>query len=56
MVSKRVVPSPNSDRNVRKELEFLYWRRSTINALIRSLEQYSLFRSRVHELHKRRIA
>ena len=33
-------------QGVRKELEYLYSRRSTIDALIQSLEEYDRFRAR----------
>lgn len=56
MMSKRVLPSPTSERDIKKELEFLYWRRSTVDLLIRSLEQYSLCRPKPIEIRKRRIA
>ena len=56
MVVKRVFPSPTSNRDIKKELEFLYWRRSTVELLIRSLEQYSLPKPKLIEIRKRRIA
>ena len=45
MISKSVLPSPSSEpqRNIQKELEFLYHRRPAIESLIRSLENYRLF-------------
>jgi hypothetical protein len=56
MVVKRVVPSPTPDRDIKKELQFLYWRRSAVDSLIRSLEQYNLSRPKAVEIRKRRIA
>jgi hypothetical protein len=55
---KRVLPSPTSEpeRNIRKELEFLYHRRSAIESLIRSLENYRLFQPRPVELSRQKPA
>jgi hypothetical protein len=42
------IPAP-----VRKELEYLYSRRSALDALIRSLEQYARFRQRSNQRRTR---
>jgi hypothetical protein len=58
-------PAVPATRGVRRELQDLYARRSTIDALIQSLEDYDRFRTprmeRVHEMvrplrHSLRIA
>jgi hypothetical protein len=40
-------------RGVREELQYLYARRSTINALIRSLEEYDRFHAKRMERLRR---
>ena len=44
MFAKKAVPPTSSGRTYQKELEYLYARRSTVNTLIRSLEEYDRFR------------
>jgi hypothetical protein len=45
--------SPPSDRNYRKELEYLHARKSAIDHLIESLEEYDKFRTAGTENRKR---
>ncbi len=45
MLSKKVLSAPNHEQTIRRELEYLYHRRSAVEMLIRSLEQYDRFRS-----------
>ncbi len=56
MVFKRVLPSPVSDRTIKRELETLYMRRSAVESLIRSLEEYSVAKPTGEELRKRKVA
>lgn len=57
MFAKKGTTPSSSDRVYRKELEYLYTRRSTIDALIASLEQYDRFRARnVSQIEKRKSA
>ena len=44
------------NRQFRKELEYLYARRSAVDTLIRSLEDYDRFRPKPESLGKRRSA
>jgi len=46
MFAKKDTSPTSSDRTFRKELEYLYARRTTLDALIESLERYDLFRPR----------
>jgi len=55
MLSKKVL-RPSSDDLIRKELELLYVRRSTVDSLIRSLEQYAEHNRRTDEVRKRKTA
>jgi hypothetical protein len=49
--------SPTSPARInRKELEYLYARRSAIDSLIQSLEEYDRFRARQMEEPKRKSA
>ena len=45
MVANKAHSSAVPDRTYRKELEYLYARRSAIDTLIESLEEYNRFRS-----------
>ncbi len=45
MLGKKALSSPSDEQNIRRELEYLYHRRSAVEMLIRSLEQYDRFRS-----------
>jgi hypothetical protein len=47
--------SPSSDRGYRKELEYLNARKSALDSLIQSLEDYDRFRS-VRMDRKRKLA
>lgn len=49
-------PSFMSARDFRKELEYLYARRSAVDSLIQSLEQYDRFQVRQLEAPERRTA
>jgi hypothetical protein len=54
---KKPTARANATQGLRKELEFLYARRSAIDALIESLESYNRSRARVlTELRKRKTA
>jgi hypothetical protein len=57
MFAKKVPPAPAAGRTYRKELEYLYARRSAVDALIQSLQDYDRFRaaSAGHPL-KRKLA
>ena len=46
MFAKKIRLSPSSTREYRKELEYLYARRTTVDTLIESLEHYSRFRGK----------
>jgi hypothetical protein len=46
MFAKKAVDSLSSGRTYRKELEYLYARRTAIDALIQSLADYDRFRAR----------
>ena len=45
MFAKKTLPPTPPDRTYRKELEYLYARRTAIDTLIQSLEEYDRFRS-----------
>jgi hypothetical protein len=46
MFAKKVPPAPTAGRTYyRKELEYLYARRSAVDALIESLQDYDRFRA-----------
>jgi hypothetical protein len=55
MLCKKVLAPPSPERFIRKELEYLYCRRVTVEMLIRSLERYDRFKQR-HVECKRRSA
>jgi hypothetical protein len=54
MLAKKAPTSPA--RPARKELEYLYARRSAIDTLIQSLEEYNRFRALRYEESKRKTA
>jgi hypothetical protein len=54
MLAKKTPTSPA--RSARKELEYLYARRTAINTLIQSLEQYDRFRALQFAESKRKSA
>lgn len=56
MRSKRAVARAGPDAEVKKELAYLYLRRTSIEALIRSLERYERFSPRPTEIKKRKTA
>ena len=45
MFAKKALTSSSPARTYRKELEYLYARRTAIDTLIQSLEEYDRFRS-----------
>ncbi len=53
MLVHRVVLPMTPIREFRKELQYLYERRSAVEALIRSLEEYARYQPR-HEKHRPR--
>ncbi|MCL5745115.1 MAG: hypothetical protein M1541_14515 [Acidobacteria bacterium] len=55
MLSKKVL-RPASDELIRKELEVLYARRSTVDTLIQSLEQYARYSIGTDDLRKKKTA
>jgi hypothetical protein len=46
MLEKKAVPPPANALNYRKQLEYLYARKSALDALIESLQRYGQFRAR----------
>lgn len=56
MLDKKASPVLLNPLGPRKELEFLYARRRTIDTLIQSLEQYDRFRAKSETLRKRKTA
>ena len=56
MLVKKGASPPSPTRQNRKELEYLYARRTAINTLIQSLEEYDRFRARRTEEQKRKTA
>ncbi len=44
MFAKKALPRPSGTRTFRKELEYLYARRTAVDTLIHSLEEYNRFR------------
>jgi hypothetical protein len=56
MLAKKVSNPTSPARINRKELEYLYARRSAIDSLIQSLEEYDRFRARRLEVMKRKSA
>jgi len=55
MFAKKALSSPTHDRTYRKELEYLYARRTAIDTLIESLEEYDRFRA-IRDMPKRKTA
>jgi len=49
-------PVPSTDINYRKQLEYLYARRTTIDALIESLQEYDRFRAQRAPEQERKTA
>ena len=45
MLEKKAVPTPTNALNYRKQLEYLYARKSAIDELIESLQRYGRFRA-----------
>jgi len=56
MFAKKSLATPPPARPYRKELEYLYARRSAIDTLIQSLEEYDRFRAIRGENSKRKSA
>jgi len=56
MLVKKGLSSPSPARPNRKELQYLYARRTAIDTLIQSLEEYDRFRARRVEEPKRKTA
>jgi hypothetical protein len=56
MFVKKPLPSISPGRVYRKELEYLHARRSAIDILIQSLEEYDRFRAKRMEYRKRKTA
>jgi len=54
MIEKK--SSPGTAARPQKQLEFLYAKRSAIDALIHSLEQYDRFRQKAQLFEKRKTA
>jgi hypothetical protein len=55
MLAKKGLPT-SPTRSNRKELDYLYARRSAIDSLIQSLEEYDRFRAPQFEEQKRKSA
>jgi hypothetical protein len=57
MLGKKASPMTSSDDpNYRKKLEYLYARRSTLETLIRTLEQYDRFLAKNPDPSERKTA
>jgi hypothetical protein len=56
MLAKKGLSPTSPSRMNRKELDYLYARRSAIDSLIQSLEEYNRFRARQLEEPKRKSA
>lgn len=57
MLGKKASPMTSTgDPNYRKKLEYLYARRSTLDTLIRTLEQYDRFLAKNPEPGERKTA
>ena len=56
MVANKALSSAVPDRTYRKELEYLYARRSAIDSLIETLEEYNRFRTVRTAPQKRKTA
>lgn len=56
MVPKKTPSTISSGRGLKQELEYLYERRSAIDLLIQSLQEYDLSRMRWTDFEKRKTA
>jgi hypothetical protein len=56
MIVKKASPGVSLTPQPQKELEFLYARRTAIDTLIQSLEQYDRFRAKAEEIRKLKTA
>lgn len=56
MLAKKSPPTELNDPKYRKKLEYLYARRSTIDTLIHSLEQYDRFQAKYPTMVKLKSA
>ncbi len=58
LLAKKTLTMPTTSRSSRKELEQLYARRSAIDALIQSLQEYDRYRAKrsVVEVNRRKTA
>jgi len=56
MIVKKASPALTPRPQNQKELQFLYARRTAIDTLIQSLEQYDRFRARSQEIGKQKSA
>jgi hypothetical protein len=56
MFAKKEPSSSSSNRGYRKELDYLYARKSAIDALIESLEDYDRFRAKPSSNRKLKMA
>jgi len=57
MFAKKIRSGTSSPREYRKELEYLYARKTTVDTLIESLEHYHRFRAKTTaQLFKRKTA
>jgi len=56
MFAKKAPSSSTSTRGNRKELDYLYARKSAIDALIQSLEDYDRFRAKLSTDRKLKMA
>ena len=54
MLAKKTRTATSAPREFRKELEYLYARRATIDSLIESLEHYDRFRAKTVEQSSKR--
>jgi hypothetical protein len=56
MLAKKALSTVSNGRGYKQELEYLYARRSAIDSLIRSLQEYDLSRMRQSDFEKRKSA
>ena len=56
MLAKKASVTTSPDRGLQKELEYLYARRSAIDTLMKSLENYDRFRESRVDVEKRKSA
>ena len=56
MFAKKPPMTSNNDPSYHKKLEFLYARRSTLDTLIETLEQYDRFQAMSEQGRKRKTA